>query len=145
MRLICLSLGIKMTCTLYEHEPELVAVPNARHAQSKSLMDEAGVFFTNSLEFLCYTDLNVNNLLWGESLKLNMRGDKMTGKKIDRDDVAGTLGIANESLDAGLLYYGQSPFVLYLFQNLKFFFARKRDALFLGLQRHRQIENSPGA
>ena len=106
IRLICLSQGIKLVCTLYQHEPELVAVSDVKDPQSRSLLDEVGVFFTNSLEFLCYTDLNVANLLWGESLKLNMRGDRMTGKKIDRDDVATTLGISNESLDAGLLYYG---------------------------------------
>ncbi|OQV21087.1 hypothetical protein BV898_04851 [Hypsibius exemplaris] len=113
LRLICLSLGIKLACTLYEHEPELVAVPDVTKPESKSLMDEVGVFFTNSLEFLCYTDLNVANMLWGESLKLNMRGDRMTGKTIDRDEVAGTLGIAKESLDAGLLYYGTRYFLDY--------------------------------
>ena len=78
-----------------------MAVPVVKDPQSRSLMDEVGVFFTKSLEFLCYTDLNEANLVWGESLKLNMRGDRMTGKKMDRDNVAVTLGIFNESLNAG--------------------------------------------
>ncbi|GAV04384.1 hypothetical protein RvY_14668-2 [Ramazzottius varieornatus] len=109
LRLICLSMGIKLECTLFEHEPEIIAVRDLKDPSSKSIMDEAGAFFTNSLEYMCYSDVT-QTLYWGETLKLNMRGDRMTGKAIEASEVSKSLGVIRDSLDAGLLYYGTRYF-----------------------------------
>ncbi|XP_055339483.1 uncharacterized protein LOC129589034 [Paramacrobiotus metropolitanus] len=116
LRLICLSQQIEVVCTLYEHEPELVMnqppITTPTSVRRQSWLDKAGAFFTNSLEYFCYSDGDFQaKAFWGESLKLNMRGDRMTGKRIIKTEVAKELGIREQSLDAGLLYYGTRYFL----------------------------------